>query len=113
MNNCSVPKYLAYGMAAYCIACAYYMFRTQNIGTPFKDSLSKNQLKIKKESSKTRSEIFFQGLGIGCALMFFLNPFNSCFEKNTGDNIYGNILTPDDLQDTSFNLPLISVLKLL
>jgi hypothetical protein len=112
MNSCSVPKYLAFGMAAYCIACAYYMYQTRNVGTPFKDSLTKEQLEIKNQSSKTRSEIFIQGLGIGCAIMFFFDPFKSCFNNNN-NNTTGNILTPHEMQDTAFNLPLLSVLRVL
>ena len=45
--NCVISVYLAYGMAIYCLACVYYLVMTRDVGTPFKDTLSQKQLKIK------------------------------------------------------------------
>lgn len=119
MDYCQVPKYLAYFMAVYCIACGYYMFQTRNVGTPFKDSLTKKQLKIKKESAKLRSNIFFQGLAVGFAIMLVMKPFKDCFEKPTEllepqrvINLDGQILKPNQVLNT-IDLPLRSVLSLL
>ena len=56
--NCKISVYLAYGMAVYCLACIYYLVMTRNIGTPFRDSLNENQLKIKMESAAIRRNIF-------------------------------------------------------
>ena len=79
MNRCEVSTYLAYGMAIYCIASLFYYIRTRSIGTPFKDSLNKKQLEIKKKSTKVRKQIFIQGLMIGAAVLLFFQPFKKCF----------------------------------
>jgi hypothetical protein len=65
-------------MAVYCLACIYYIVMTRNIGTPFRDSLNENQLKIKMESSGTRRNIFYQGAMIGLLSMLVFRPFKSC-----------------------------------
>ena len=49
--------YLAYGMAIYCLASIYYLVRTRSVGTPFKDSLTPKQIKIKKASANVRRNI--------------------------------------------------------
>ena len=58
--------YLAYGMAIYCIASIYYLVRTRSVGTPFKDSLTPKQIKIKKvgvkRSFSLMSEITDKGI---------------------------------------------------
>ena len=51
MNTCKISVYLAYAMAIYCIASIFYLIATRSVGTPFKDSLSEKQLKIKHESN--------------------------------------------------------------
>lgn len=79
MNRCEVSTYLAYGMSIYCIASLFYYIRTRSIGTPFKDSLNKKQLEIKKKSVKVRKQIFIQGLMIGIAVLLFFQPFKKCF----------------------------------
>ena len=79
MNRCEVSTYLAYGMAIYCIASIFYCIRTRTVGTPFKDSLTKEQIVIKKKSSKVRKQIFIQGLFVGGAVMLFFQPFKKCF----------------------------------
>ena len=48
MNECTVSSYLAYAMAAYSLASGYYLVVSMWAGTPFKDSLSKEQIEIKK-----------------------------------------------------------------
>jgi len=65
-------------MSIYVIASIYYMVRTRYIGTPFKNSLTKEQLKIKKESAKIRSNIFYQGIGISFVALLFFQPFSKC-----------------------------------
>ena len=50
-EKCTISKYLAYGMLAYTFASVYYMIMTRNVGTPFKDSLSPEQLQIKAEAA--------------------------------------------------------------
>ena len=76
--NCKISVYLAYGMAVYCLACAYYLIMTRNIGTPFRDSLNENQLKIKMESASIRRNIFYQGVAIGLVSLIVFRPFKSC-----------------------------------
>lgn len=78
--NCVISVYLAYGMAVYCLASIYYFVMTRSIGTPFKNSLTEKQIKIKRESVKKRKTIFLQGLGAGIVLMILTQPFNKCFK---------------------------------
>ena len=78
MSYCKIPIFLAYGMSIYVLASIYYMIRTKNIGTPFKDSLSKKQIQIKKESAKERSRIFYQGIGGAIILLIVFRPFATC-----------------------------------
>ena len=76
--NCKISVYLAYAMAVYCQACIYYIVMTRNIGTPFRDSLNENQLKIKKESASIRRNVFYQGMAVGFVLLLVFRPFKSC-----------------------------------
>ena len=78
--NCVISVYLAYGMAVYCLACIYYLIMTRNIGTPFKDSLTEKQKRIKKESAKVRRAAFLQGLAASALLMGLTQPFSKCFK---------------------------------
>ena len=78
--NCVISVYLAYGMAIYCLACVYYLVMTRDVGTPFKDTLSQKQLKIKAESAKVRRTIFCQGAAASLLLMVITQPFNKCFK---------------------------------
>lgn len=75
---CLISPYLAYGMALYCIASAYYIIRTHRIGTPFRDSLNPEQLKIKEYSANIRRNIFYQGIGCGILLLLVFRPFSDC-----------------------------------
>ena len=83
---CKVSIFLAYGMAVYCLSTLYYMFQTRNIGTPFKDTLSKQQLQIKKESSEVRKTIFYQGVFSSIIVLFIFRPFKTCL-NNTNNMI--------------------------
>tara|TARA_Y100001970_G_C14041308_1_gene753885 strand:+ start:52 stop:288 length:237 start_codon:yes stop_codon:yes gene_type:complete len=78
MSYCKISIYLAYAMAIYTIASLYYIIRTRSVGTPFKDSLSEKQLKIKKESAKVRRGIFYQGVGIAFVALLIFRPFSKC-----------------------------------
>ena len=75
---CVISNYLAYPMAVYCIASAFYLVRTRNIGTPFKDSLTPKQREIKAASAKQRKNIFYQGLALGVVGCFLFRPFDKC-----------------------------------
>ena len=70
--NCKIDlRVLGQIFIIYMIACVYYIIATQNIGTPFKDSLSEAQLKIKKRESKKRAKQFWIGVLVGTALVYF------------------------------------------
>ena len=78
MSYCKVSVILAYAMSIYTIASIYYLIRTRSIGTPFKDSLTTEQKKIKKESAKTRSNIFYQGICLSFVCLLIFRPFSKC-----------------------------------
>ena len=78
MDNCKISIYLAYSMAIYSIASMYYMIASKSVGTPFKDSLTKEQLAIKRKSKKVRSKIFEMGLLFGIMVLFLVKPFEKC-----------------------------------
>jgi hypothetical protein len=78
MEMCRVSLYLAYAMAIYCLASAYYIVRTRSIGTPFNDSLTSKQIAIKDKSAALRRNIFMQGVGGGLLLMMVMRPFANC-----------------------------------
>lgn len=77
-DKCKMSKYLAYFMLIYCISCVYYMVFTRNIGTPFNDTLTPAQLKIKQESASIRSNIFKQGIIVGIIFIIIHEPFKVC-----------------------------------
>ena len=76
--NCKISVYLAYAMAIYCIASTFYILATSSIGTPFRDSLSEEQIEIKNKSASKRGNIFYMGLGAGLILMLIFRPFSKC-----------------------------------
>jgi hypothetical protein len=78
MDTCKISVYLAYAMAIYCIASIFYLIATRSVGTPFKDSLSEKQLKIKHESANVRRTIFYSGIAIGAISMVIFRPFSRC-----------------------------------
>ena len=67
---------VAYGMALYCMASIYYLVR-HSIGTPFKDSLTKQRM-IKNKSASIRKNIFIQGIVGSILLLLIFRPFRSC-----------------------------------
>lgn len=75
---CKISVILAYAMAIYCISCIYYLIRNMWLDTPFKKSLTKKQLEIKKQSVYKRKNVFIEGLIIGLFIMVLLRPFNKC-----------------------------------
>ena len=78
MNNCQVPVVLAYFLTIYTIGSIVYLILTQSLGTPFADSLTEEQLKIKQQAVSDRSRIFYLALFIGTVLMIIWKPFKSC-----------------------------------
>ena len=78
MELCRISIYLAYAMVIYCAASAFYVIRTRSVGTPFKDSLTPKQIRIKKDSSTVRRNIFLQGLIGSAVILFYFQPFKKC-----------------------------------
>ena len=78
MTVCKLSIYLAYGMLLYTFASIYYLLMTRNIGTPFNDSLTIEQLRIKKESVDVRKRVFYMGLMIGILVCIIFKPFKKC-----------------------------------
>ncbi len=78
--QCKVPVILAYLFSAYFMASVYYLFVTScsDVGTPFKDSLNENQLKIKKEASRVRSNIFSMGVILSVIILAATQPYSHC-----------------------------------
>jgi len=48
------------------------------MGTPFNDSLTPAQLKLKDSSAQDRMSVFIQGLFVGAVIIYFVEPFSSC-----------------------------------
>lgn len=69
---------LAYAMLIYSFASLYYIINTRSIGTPFKNSLTPKQIKIKKTSSNIRRNIFRNGIMIALIFIILMRPFKSC-----------------------------------
>ena len=78
MDNCKISIYLAYIMSCYSIATMYYLVASKSVGTPFYDSLTKEQIAIKKKSRKVRLGIFQKGFIIGITVLFVTKPFQKC-----------------------------------
>ena len=78
-EKCTMSKYLAYGMLVYTFASIYYIVMTIKIGTPFKDSLTPEQLEIKKEAASLRGTIFYTGVGLAILMIFLCKPFEECY----------------------------------
>lgn len=78
MNQCTISIYLAYAMLIYTISSIFYLLMTRNIGTPFNDSLTKEQIIIKNKSANIRKKIFYMGLIFGLFICFIMKPFKSC-----------------------------------
>ena len=75
---CKISIFLAYLMLIYFITSIYYLLVTRNIGTPFNDSLTYQQLIIKKKSSMKRRNIFIQGIIFSSLLCIIIRPFRFC-----------------------------------
>ncbi len=78
MDNCKIAIWLAYAMSAYCLASIFYLIGTRWVGTPFKDSLTPQQIEEKNKSSKTRYMVFFGGIALSILILYYFKPFQSC-----------------------------------
>jgi hypothetical protein len=81
-NKCQVSTWLAYLMFVYLASSIYYYIITRSMGTPFNDSLTPEQLKLKDSSSQNRMSVFIQGLLVGVVIIYFVKPFSSCTYKD-------------------------------
>lgn len=78
-DNCHMSKYLAWLMLTYVVASIYYFIRTRNMGTPFNDSLTEEQRKIKDLSATARRNVFLQGVFGTVILIAIFKPFVTCY----------------------------------
>ena len=78
MHKCEYSVYLSYISLIYMFASLYYYIRTRSIGTPFNDTLSEEQIKVKKESGRVRMRFFVHGLVLGFIIILLLQPFKEC-----------------------------------
>lgn len=77
-RNCVPAVLFAYLATAYLGASLYYMIATKNYGTPFKNSLTQEQLKIKKSAAGKRYRAFLTGLILSVVLLLITKPFHKC-----------------------------------
>tara|TARA_B100001769_G_C21664552_1_gene369076 strand:+ start:242 stop:502 length:261 start_codon:yes stop_codon:yes gene_type:complete len=61
----------------YCVACVVYFVITRCYTTPFMDSLTEYQKKIKKKSANERTRVFLIGIVIGIIMIHVIKPFKS------------------------------------
>ena len=70
---------MTFGISYCCdISSFYYYLRTRTVGTPFKNSLTQEQIEIKKKSAQVRRNIFYQGVVLGAVLLLLFQPFQKC-----------------------------------
>ena len=78
--SCSpVTTFLSYAALSYVGACIGYVLltKTTSLGaTPFADSLTTHQKKIKAESARSRYVAFFVSLFASIVFLVFLRPFS-------------------------------------
>ena len=67
--------FLAYLSLVYLGACVGYLATTRSLGTPFRDSLTDEQLEIKRASARTRKQVFVRSAAATAALVAVWSPF--------------------------------------
>ena len=77
-NSCTLPVVLAYFATAYLGASIFYLIVTRSYGTPFRDSLTSEQKRIKHQSASQRKGAFMMGFGLSVLLLLFIRPFRYC-----------------------------------
>lgn len=76
MGRCPVHvRALAYVCLVYTFASVMYLLRTRNIGTPFADSLTQEQIHIKQQSAARRLRVFGRACLEGAVMCLILRPF--------------------------------------
>ena len=67
----------AYLAAAYIGACIFYLIGTQCYGSPFNDTLTPHQKRIKKLSAQKRGGAFLGGLVLSALILAIWQPFRA------------------------------------
>ena len=79
LPNCSKCGWKTVLMArvsfVYVVASLVYLVATRCVGTPFRDSLSEEQKRIKSCSAKKRGLVFLIGAVIGVGIVVATKPF--------------------------------------
>ena len=73
---------LACSMLVLLMSSAFYLFGTSNMDTPFKNSLSAAQVKLKDEESHKRKCVFFKGIVLSVIILYFWMPFKMYQDAN-------------------------------
>ena len=81
MKKCSIPIILTYLAAIYIGASIIYMLFKHRYGTPFRDSLTKEQVKIMKKSKKSRRTLFCISVITIAIILIITRPFKDCCKK--------------------------------
>ncbi len=63
------------------IACVVYMIMTQDMGTPFKNSLTEEQIEIKRKAVFERRKIYNIGCTIGLITILLWKPFSKGHDR--------------------------------
>lgn len=67
-------KALAYVSMAYLLSCVLYLLLTRRMGTPFSDTLTEEQKKVKNCSAKGRRSVFVASAAVACLLLLVWRP---------------------------------------
>lgn len=95
--NCNVPIFWAYFTLIYILTSIFYLIITKVNGkTPLSDEIEKNPelIRIRNESKKYRSKVFYLSLAISVLIILVLNPLNYELndKKEFGNKIYDIIV---------------------
>ena len=58
------------------VACIVYIIMTEDLETPFSDSLTEEQIELKRRSFFERTKIYRIGTAIGIIILILWNPFS-------------------------------------
>ena len=80
MQTCQISVVLANIALIYIIASLYYLFATNNFGTPFKNAMKRfpELVKIKADAVLMRKKAFFMGLLLAIITVCLFRPFEQC-----------------------------------
>ena len=77
MDTCQISRPLAYLASLYILASVYYLTVSRTYGTPFKDAVEQipELKKIKLESVRKRSQLFYAGVLLSLLILAIFRPF--------------------------------------